>query len=327
MGFCNANKYWWPLLWEIHFLLCKLEKDQFAENHPRENTHWDANKENGEFRAAAAQVCEVQLKVVNMNMTWCSRRGRSRSRRGQALLQRDSDDSEETQVIYIKNTNTTITIIHNMENLQHHLDQKELLRPCLRGCRWSWRGCRWWPGTPSTPLWRNPLVATAGLLLWWRQEFLWWQKYWQHSLKAVIGSSVAFTAAVAVAIYYLCFESEEQVINIKNTNDHHHHHENPQNGQHHCSNQNQYSQSAPTLVYLCTIATLMMKYSDPAWEDADGDGEGEDVHQRLHWLCCGEAPQWLTRGEIIRCEWLFQMKFCAPVSTYVTRSVMMWPII
>ena len=53
-------------------------------------------------------------------------RRRSRSRRGQALLQRDSNESEETQVVDIKNAdiaiNATITIIHNMENLQHHLD-------------------------------------------------------------------------------------------------------------------------------------------------------------------------------------------------------------
>ena len=35
---------------------------------------------------------------------------------------------------------------------------------------------------------------------------------------------VAFTAAAAVAIYYLGFKSEEQVINIKNADDHHQYH-------------------------------------------------------------------------------------------------------
>ena len=59
---------------------------------------------------------------------------------------------------------------------------------------------------------------------------------------------VTIAISVVVAIYFLCFESEEQVI------------------QH------------------CTIITLRKKCSDPA-------GEDEDVHQRLHRLSCGEAPQ------------------------------------
>ena len=52
-------------------------------------------------------------------------------------------------------------------------------------------------------------------------------------MKAVIGMLVIITISVVVAIYFLCFESEEQVI------------------QH------------------CTIITLRKKCSDPAGEDAD----------------------------------------------------------
>ena len=36
--------------------------DQFAESHPRENTHEIAQKEHGKFWPGTAQVCEVQLK-------------------------------------------------------------------------------------------------------------------------------------------------------------------------------------------------------------------------------------------------------------------------
>ena len=52
-------------------------------------------------------------------------------------------------------------------------------------------------------------------------------------MKAVIGMLVIITISVVVAIYFLCFESEEQVI------------------QH------------------CTIITLRKKCSDPAGEDED----------------------------------------------------------
>ena len=86
-------------------------------------------------------------------------------------------------------------------------------------------------------------------------------------MKAVIGMLVTIAVSVAVAIYFLCFESEEQVTNresadvtimititimiIHNMN----------------------SIIATTLIL--TIATLMKKCSDPA-------GQDEEVHQRLH---------------------------------------------
>ena len=225
MGFCNANKYWWPLVWEIHFLLCNLERDQFAENHPRENTHYKAKKENGKFRAAAAQVCEVQLIVVNMNMTWCFRRGRSRSRIGQALLQRDSNESEETQVIVITITiSARSMIIHNIENLQHHLDH--LAQTLLERMQMELERVQVMTRDSINSIVENSFGGNRWLALMVTSRILVLVNPWS-SLKAVIGVLVAFTAAVAVTIYYLCFESEEQVINIKNADDHHHHHDNP----------------------------------------------------------------------------------------------------
>ena len=90
-------------------------------------------------------------------------------------------------------------------------------------------------------------------------------------MKAVIGMLVTIAISVVVAIYFLCFESEEQVINkekadviimititimiIHNMNS--------------IIAHTRINQSATTLIQHCTIITLRKKCSDPVGEDAD----------------------------------------------------------
>ena len=148
MGFCNANKYWWPHQ-EIHFLPCNLQnRSVWREPSTREHA-LKCPEGTWKMPARGSPGMWSPTQRLNMDMICCSRRG-------EALLQRDPDESEEAQVTNFKSANITITIMDIMT-------KSEMLRPC-------WRGCRWSPATPSTLWWRTSLAAAAGLLSWWRHE-------------------------------------------------------------------------------------------------------------------------------------------------------------